>query len=74
MSNPDGTNYQIGENHHKAKLTEDDVRNIRAIHDDYRKALEAIKHMTPSAQARKHDVSKNAIESVIYRKSWKGVK
>ena len=73
MSDQDGNNYQRGENHHKARLTEQDVRNIRAIHAEYRKALEAIRHMTPTAQALKHEVSKNAIESVIYRKSWKDV-
>ena len=73
MTDRDGNNYQRGESHHKAKLCKQDVINIRAIHAEYKEGLDALKHMTPTAQALKHGVSKNAIESVIYFKSWKDV-
>jgi hypothetical protein len=42
-------NTPTNENARPLSIAEQDVRNIRAIHDDYRKALEAIRHMTPCA-------------------------
>lgn len=49
-----------GVKHPRAKLTEDDVRLIRQLHPD----------LSYRVLARKFDVSKRAIESVVTRKTW----
>tara|TARA_R110000796_G_scaffold41577_5_gene102816 strand:- start:271 stop:489 length:219 start_codon:yes stop_codon:yes gene_type:complete len=71
--NEDGTIYAKGEDHHKAKLTEEDVIFIRQIHADYVEQRKKLLCMSPAALALKFDVSKQAIESVIYFKSWKHI-
>lgn len=54
-----------GERNPKAKLTDDDVRLIRAL------GREGISHRV---LARKFEVGKNAVESVLNGKTWKHVR
>ena len=52
-----------GENNHRAKLTESDVRLIRQLHPD----------LSYRVLARKFEVSKRAIESAVTRKTWRHI-
>jgi hypothetical protein len=53
-----------GESNHRSKLTEDDVRLIRALGD----------HRVPQRViAAKFEVSKTAVEAVLTGKSWRHV-
>lgn len=56
--------HRRGEDHHKAKLTEAKVREIRSEHA----AGAAIR-----ALARKHEVARESIKSVVERRTWKAV-
>ena len=53
-----------GERNHRAKLTEDDVRLIRAL---------GAEGMTHRGLAAKFEVSKRAIEAVLTGQSWRHV-
>jgi predicted DNA-binding protein (UPF0251 family) len=53
-----------GERHPRAKLTEDDVRLIRAL---------GAEGMTQRGLAAKFEVSKHAIEAILTRQSWRHV-
>lgn len=53
-----------GEGHPRAKLTEDDVRLIRAL---------GAEGMTQRGLAAKFEVSKHAIEAILTRQSWRHV-
>ncbi len=56
--------HVVGEKHHKAKLTEQDVRIIRFLHDD---------GMSTRELARKFDVTQRAIYQVVAFISWRHI-
>lgn len=58
---------QKGERHHRAKLTEDDVRKIRELRKDGYSALRICEEIG-------WKVGLSSIESVFYGKTWRHVK
>ncbi len=61
---PGRPNHVVGERHHRAKLTEQDVRVIRFLHDD---------GMSTRELARKFEVTQRAIYQVVSFISWRHV-
>jgi Mor family transcriptional regulator len=54
-----------GEQHHRAKLTESDVRTIRISHDAGR--------VTAAELARRYQMAESSIRSVVHRQSWRDI-
>ena len=52
------------------KLTEDDIRLIRALTDEREKLLEAASRVSDRALAEKFDVSKSTIHCIAKRQKW----
>ena len=59
--------YKIGDNHPRAKLTVEKVREIR------KKYIPHSKTCGIKALAKEYDVSKSTIEHIIYNAVWKHV-
>lgn len=59
-----------GESHYAAKLTEDDVRALRAIVAERRQLLDRLAAISNKALAEKFDVKESCIERVIYGQTW----
>lgn len=57
--------YPLGEKHHKAKFTADQVREIRILYEQ--------KTFTVRQLAKKYNVTYNAIRMIIKRKHWKHI-
>lgn len=59
-----------GESHYRAKLTEDDVRALRAIAAERRELLDRLVAISNRALAEKFEVKQSCIERVIYGQTW----
>ncbi len=62
---PGRPNHVVGEKHHKAKLTEDDVRMMRHLHFDHGVSTREL--------ARKWEVTQRAAYQVVAFISWRHV-
>lgn len=62
-----------GESHYRAKLTEEDVRNIRALAAERRALLDRAAALSTPAIAEKYEVKPSCIERVIYGQTWSHV-
>lgn len=58
----------LGEKHHKSKLTDDDIHQIRILYD------ERINTLSLTDIARKFDITKSNVVLIGKRKTWKHVK
>jgi hypothetical protein len=59
--------HRVGSAHHAAKVTEDQVKAIRAAHASG-KTIEAIRAQFPDVP-----LTYSSIEKIVYRLSWKHV-
>ena len=59
-----------GENHYAAKLTNDDVRHIRALVEERRALAKRLSALSNRSIAEKFDVTTSCIERVIYGQTW----
>ena len=62
-----------GQDHYKAKLTDEDVRALKQIAADRREMMGKLSAMSNRALAQKFDVSERCIERVIYGQTWSHV-
>lgn len=62
-----------GEKHYRAKLTDDDVRLLRACDVERREHLRKAKELSSEKMAEKFNVSKRAIEAIYYGQAWNHV-
>lgn len=59
-----------GEAHYKAKLTESDVRLLRALAEERRALLDRLAALSNRALAGKFDVTERCVERVLYGQTW----
>lgn len=57
-------NHRLGEKHHSSKLTESDVREIRALHEN---------NYTNKRIAEIYSLDPSSVRAIIIRKTWKHV-
>jgi len=49
------------------------VRLIRALYEEYRAAMDAVRHQSPQKLAEKFDVCQTTIEKVVTYETWRWV-
>ncbi len=59
-----------GESHYRAKLTEADVRALRAIALERRQLLDRLAAISNRALAAKFEVTERCIDRVLYGQTW----
>ena len=59
-----------GEDHYAARLTEADVRLIRALGEERSRLLQSARKLSNATLAEKFDVSVRTIERVLDRSRW----
>lgn len=62
-----------GEAHYRAKLTEHDVRLLRALAAERRQLLEQAAELSNAALAAKFGVTPACVERVLYGQTWSHV-
>lgn len=70
---PNNNTSPKGEDHYKAKLTINDVLEIRRAAKKRRELLDQAKQYSNQQIADKYGVSSNCIQRVIYGQSWKSI-